>query len=257
MDVAMMQPSFLPWQGFFELIYQADVFVFLDDFQFSLQSYHQRNRLFVNQGQVDWYTVPVRKSESFKALLSETMINDSIPWRQKFWKRIQQNYSKTPYYKTISPVFEEWLLTPKANLAIQNIDFIQIVTNLLGLRKNFRYSSQFATSATRSQRVLEILRWCNAKRYFCAKGSFGYMLEDGVFPLSDIEVVFQNFVPVEYFQVGSKNMFIPYLSILDAIFNIGPEQTLELVKNGTRKWLTWRDMLSCHTFHEMEEHLGH
>ena len=61
MNVAMMQPTFLPWLGYFQLIYKSDIFIFLDDFQFSVQSYHQRNKLFVNQDQVDWYTVPIKK----------------------------------------------------------------------------------------------------------------------------------------------------------------------------------------------------
>ena len=75
MKVAMMQPTFLPWQGYFELIYQADCFIFLDDFQFSVQSYHQRNRLFVNRDQVGWYTVPVKKSNAF---LRKTKTEDGI-----------------------------------------------------------------------------------------------------------------------------------------------------------------------------------
>ena len=103
MNVAMMQPAFMPWQGFFELIYRAERFVFLDDFQFSVQSYHQRNRLFVNKGQVDWYSVSVMKSVSFGAPLNETKLNETIPWRQKMWKRLQQNYAKAPFYAAIAP----------------------------------------------------------------------------------------------------------------------------------------------------------
>ena len=72
MNVAMMQPTFLPWQGFFSLVYQSDAFIFLNDFQFSFQSFHQRNRLFVNQNQVEWYTAVVDKKTSFLRPLNET-----------------------------------------------------------------------------------------------------------------------------------------------------------------------------------------
>lgn len=102
MIVAMMQPSFLPWLGYFELIFRAERFIFLDDFQFSIQSYHQRNSFFVNRGQVDWYTVPVQKSKPF-LLLNQTPINEATSWRKKQWTRIEQNYSKAPFYSIVAP----------------------------------------------------------------------------------------------------------------------------------------------------------
>ena len=68
------------------------------------------------------------------------------------------------------------------------------------------------------------------------------MLADGLFPLSDVTVLFQNFQPKTYPQIGSPNYFIPYLSVLDALMNVGPEQTVELIAQGTTKWLTWDEM---------------
>lgn len=242
MNVAMMQPSFLPWQGYFELILKSDIFIFLDDFQFSVQSYHQRNRLFINRDQADWCTVPVKKSVSFKAPLNQVKINEDTGWREKMWKRIQINYSKALYYKEISPWIETWILEPSDNISSQNIAFIKYVSSLLDYRGEFRLSSEMSSSKARSERVEELLRWCGADTYYCAKGSFGYMLEDGVFPLQDISVCFQDFQPAPYDQVGSTKGFLPFLSILDALMNIGPQKTREYVINGTKKWLLWNEM---------------
>lgn len=242
MNVAMMQPAFMPWQGFFGLIHTVDIFVFLDDFQFSVQSYHQRNRLFVNPGAVDWYSVPVRKSSSFKMPLSETRINDDIPWRKKTLKRIAHNYSRAPFFATIFPVVEYWLKKCEPSLGEQNMALILTICHLLGIRKEFRRSSRLPSEAARSQRVLELLRWCGASRYYSARGSFPYMLEDKVFPVEDIDVLFQDFHPQSYRQVGSPNEFTPSLSILDALFNVGPEETLRLVSRGTGHWNTWQEM---------------
>ena len=239
MNVAMMQPSFLPWQGYFELILKSDVFILLDDFQFSIQSYHQRNRLFVNKDQIDWYTVPVKKSISFKSPLNQVMIDEKTNWREKMWKRIQGNYSKAPYYKEIVPWLEAWLLEPAGSISSQNIAFIQYVSELLGYKGEFRFSSQLPSNKVRSERVAEMLHWCSAEAYYSAKGSFDYMLEDGVFPLQDLPVYFQDFQPEPYDQIGAKNGFIPYLSILDALMNIGPVKASEYVINGTKKWLEW------------------
>jgi hypothetical protein len=243
MRVAMMQPSFMPWQGYFELIFRAERFIILDDFQFSVQSYHQRNRLFVNQGQVDWYTVPVHKSNSFQAPLDETRINESSPWRKKYWKRIEQNYSKAPFYADLAPAIKEWLLTPAPTLAAQNIELILLVCRLMGIKREVRFSSAYPSSSERSLRVVELLRWCEADRYLCARGSFPYMKDDGVFPVPGIEVAFQNFVPKPYCQVGSPQEFIPFLSVLDALMNVGPDATLQLIAAGTENWSSWEEML--------------
>ena len=239
-----MQPTFMPWQGFFELIYQAERFIILDDFQFSVQSYHQRNRLFVNKGQVDWYSVPIRKSLSFGEPLNKTLINEDIPWRLKMWKRIEQNYSKASYHSLISPLIKEWLFETGDSLAAQNIAFIKLICNILGLEKEFLLSSNFPSAAQRSGRVAELLMLHTADNYYCAKGSFGYMLADGLFPLKNVTVLFQDFQPRPYPQIGSQNDFIPYLSVLDALMNVGPEQTMELISHGTAKWLTWDEMVA-------------
>lgn len=242
MKVAMMQPAFMPWLGFFELIYKSERFIILDDFQFSVQSYHQRNRLFVNKGQVGWYTVPVQKSVSFGEALNKVMINDAAPWRIKAWKRIQQNYSKAHFYSIISPLVKKWLFKKTNSLAAQNIAFIKLVCDVLDLRREILLSSQFPSATQRTERVIELLRLNEADSYYCANGSFDYMLSDGLFPLSDVKTLFQNVQPKTYLQIGSPNNFIPYLSVLDALMNVGPEQTIELISQGTSKWLTWAEM---------------
>lgn len=243
MKVAMMQPAFLPWQGFFELIYQAEVFVILDDFQFSVQSYHQRNRLFTNVGQVGWYTVPISKAGSFGSALNETLIDEILPWRKKMLARLRQNYSKAPFYNDIFPKIEEWLDMPAVSLADLNVTFIKLVLNLLSWERELRFSSECISNAVRSHRVLELLQWCNASQYLAAAGSFGYMVKDGVFPQKNIPVIFQDFEPNCYRQVGSPDKFEPFLSVLDSLFNIGPEETAALIIAGTKKWREWDDML--------------
>lgn len=253
MRVAMMQPAFMPWQGYFELILKSDRFIFLDDFQFSVQSYHQRNRLFVNKGQVDWYTVPVQKSSSFGAPLNKTKINEIIPWRKKMLKRIEANYSKAPYYSEIAPFMSSWLLTPKESLAEQNIVFIKFVCELLDVKCKFRFSSENHSKSRRSERVIELLRWCEADFYLCAKGAFEYMLEDNVFPISDITVLFQDFKASRYEQVGVVDNFIPSLSILDALMNIGPVATKELIHNGTDRWMYWQEMAAAKESLDLKE----
>ena len=140
MRCAMMQPTFLPWQGLFELVLEADRFVFLDDFQFSLQSYQQRNRLFIDRGRVDWYSVPVRK-ESYRAPINEARVAAHDRWQQKMLKRIQANYVRAPFFAELYPWLELWLGTEHESLAALNMAFIGHACELMGIATELLLSS--------------------------------------------------------------------------------------------------------------------
>lgn len=240
MKVAMMQPTFLPWQGYFELIYQADCFIFLDDFQFSVQSFHQRNRLFVNRDQVDWYTVPVKKSKAFGVSLNKAYFDESRNWRKKLVSRLQQNYSKTEFYEEVFPRINEIIINEVDNLATLNINLITTIVELFEWDIEWRLSSDLPSKKIRSKRVLELLRWCNATSYYASGGALEYMKEDGVFPVSDLMILFQRYHTKEYLQKNSTNGFIPSLSVLDALFNIGPLKTSQLITNKKNHWSAWK-----------------
>jgi hypothetical protein len=128
----------------------------------------------------------------------------------------------------------------------------------MGVRREFRLSSQLPHGGARSHRVLELLRWCECDEYLCARGSFGYMRDDGVFPIEGIEVCFQDFHSMPYPQISGKGTFHADLSVFDALFNIGPEETLKLIAAGTPRWRTWEEMLAMEATNEArEESLTH
>jgi hypothetical protein len=244
MKVAMMQPTFLPWQGYFELLDSCDTFIFEDDFQFSTHSYQQRNRFFVKKLQPDWdwATVPVIKGSSLQPL-NKTLVNYSLPWREKLWRKIENSYLKTDYFSEIGPQVRSWLFLTTENLAELNIGFIKLACQMMDIHPKFLYSSQMPLQSKRSQLVLDLLRKSGATQYLCARGAFGYMYEDKKFPVEDIEVVFQNYNILPYKQIGAGDLFIPNLSILDALFNIGPTSTLALIRKGKSQWCAWSDMV--------------
>jgi hypothetical protein len=202
---------------------------------------------FVNRKQMDWYSVTVNKSPSSAAPLNRAIINEDSLWRVKMWKRIQQNYSRAGYYSLIAPPIEGWLLKKSESPAALNITFIRMICDVLGFSKEFLLSSQFPSSAQRSQRVVELLRLTDADSYYCVKGSFEYMLADGLFLISDAEVLFQYFRPHAYFQAGLPDNFISYLSGLDALMNAASERTEKFISQGTSKWLTWDEMKTRRT----------
>ena len=136
--VAMMQPTFLPWQGFFELIYRSERFVLGDNSQFSNESFHQRNRLFVQAGKVAWFTVPMVEKEAVFKPLHQAKIFEGRPSREKMWRQIHQSYGRTPHFPQLAPAVEKWLVTQAESLAAQNIAFIRLACGLLGIQRELR-----------------------------------------------------------------------------------------------------------------------
>ncbi len=242
---ALMQPSFLPWQGLFELIFNSDKFVFLDDFQFVVQSHHTRNKLFVNKNQVGYYGVPVQKSKCFQAKLNEVLIVENNQWKNKLIRTLENNYKKTPYFEKYAVNIINIINKDIKILSELNITLIKEICSILNINTEFLYSSDFTketkSASQRSERVAQILDWIGASRYLSAFGSFDYMKEDN-FNFEKYDVIFQNYIPKQYKQIQTDT-FVPYLSVLDALFNIGAEETLMLIKNGTEKWLMPKERL--------------
>jgi hypothetical protein len=238
--VVLMQPQFLPWLGYLELIHRADVFVFLDDFQFSRQSWGQRNRLFVGAGKVGMVTLPIRHEHNLEAAFLELCEADTTAWRRKLRNLLICNYRRAPYGAAVVSLADEWLAGSYANVAELEIALIEEIAAYLGLRPRFMRSSSLGIAGLRrSSHVRAILEKVGAGTYVSAHGSFPYMKEDGVFPLAHLPTYFQNHVPREYPQHGA-DVFVPRLSCLDALANLPPEQ-VRIKLRGTEWWQNWAE----------------
>jgi len=240
--VALMQPTFLPWQGYFGLVSAADVFVLLDDFQFQRHSFHQRNRVRSAGGEETWISLPVGhpRDGEFPTLGDAVPIVDA-KWRRRLRATLEQSYGRTAHYPGLRGPIEEWIDTTWTSVADMNIAFIQLVARLLGFAPEWRRSSEIGSSGPRSERVLDLLQRAGTRTYLCARGSYEYMAEDALFPVDHIDVVFQDFAPVPYPQRRADE-FVSHLSVLDTLFEVGPDETRVLVLAGQRAWTPWRDM---------------
>jgi hypothetical protein len=240
--VALMQPTFMPWQGYFGLIAAADCFVFLDDLQFCRRSFDHRNRLLQTDGSEYWVTVPVAHTGSedrgrFNAVVPQV----DARFRKKLLLTLRSSYARTAFFADVFPSVEAWINTDWKSLAVLNIDFIKRVTAMLGYAADFRLSSEMSIEGKRSALLASVLRQVGAKTYLSAKGSFGYMRDDRVFPVPGITTVFQDFVPPAYPQLQSDS-FVSHLSVLDALFQVGPVRTRTLISEGQQPFRSWNDM---------------
>jgi hypothetical protein len=240
--IALMQPAFLPWQGYFGLVAAADVFVLLDDFQFQRHSFHQRNRIRAADGAPTWINLPVAHSRDgeFPTLAAAAPLVDA-KWRRRVKTTLDQSYGRAPHHAEMRPSIDAWIDAPFPSVAEMNIAFIRLVAGMLGLEPEWRRSSEIGSSGQRSDRVLDLLHRAGARSYLCARGSYDYMHDDGVFPVADIDVGFQDFAPQPYAQ-RRADAFVSHLSVLDALFEVGADETRRLVLAGQRAWTPWRAM---------------
>ncbi len=240
--VALMQPTFLPWLGYFALMRAADVFVVLDDFQFVRRSFHQRNRLFVSRASVGWITVPV-SHEGHQDVALDRVIPKTAEMRAKLVGALRHAYEPSRHRDDVIAETSAWLGGDHASLADLNLDFLERAKRWLGIDTPILRSSALGSEGSRSRRIASILRRVEARTYLSARGAAGYMLAEGVFPLEGIETVFQTYEPETYPQSQSEG-FVPYLSALDAIVQQGPERARAILEAGERPFVRFRDMES-------------
>jgi spore coat polysaccharide biosynthesis predicted glycosyltransferase SpsG/RimJ/RimL family protein N-acetyltransferase len=245
--VALMQPMFLPWLGYFELMDAVDIFIFLDDFQFSRQGWGHRNRLFLSPGRPGIVSLPIRHPGSLAATFLDIEPLADERWRTKLARSLSQSYGRSSYFAEIWYEIEPKLRASDTDLASFEIGLIEVMAARLGIRTQLRRSSEFVgvgAGAGRSERLVSLLDAAGAGAYYAARGSADYMREDGVFPLPRLPVFFQDFAPVPYPQPGAS-AFVSRLSALDALFNLGMAQARD-VMHGTRRWLPWDEATAAH-----------
>jgi hypothetical protein len=227
--VAILQPSYLPWLGYFDQIYRADTFVFYDDVQYDKHGWRNRNKIKTPQGW-QWLTVPVLTKGRFGKLIYEMEIDNHAPWAEKHLKSIQVNYHKSPYYHAYIKYFEKIYLKEWQYLADLDIELIKLITNLLGMgNKMFIRSMELGVKGDRLERLINICQLFKADNYLTGQAARNY-LDEKLFAKAGIKVEYQNYKHPAYPQLYGD--FIPHLSVIDLLFNCGPESLKILAKGG-------------------------
>jgi hypothetical protein len=232
MKVAISQPSYLPWSGFFDLADQVDQFVLLDDAQFVKQSWHQRNRIKSPSG-LQWLTVPVVFRGRLGQPLCDVMIRDPQFW-VKHVRAVEVNYGKARYFERYYPTLKEILQNRSlgGRLLDLNIELIQWFAKELTVTTPMIRSSTLSVEGKRSDRLVSICRLLGAADYVSPR-SATYLLEDArLFAEGGLKVWFQNYTHPIYEQRFPP--FAPYASVLDLLFNHGPESG-GIVRSGHRQ----------------------
>ena len=213
--VAIMQPYFLPYIGYFHLVNSVDEFVIYDNIQYTKKGWINRNRILVN-GSAKTITLPLKKGSDYLDVGDRYLASSWEQDREKLLNIIKQSYQKAPYFNTVYPLIQECINVSETNL------FKFILNTLNKLNSYLDISTKITTSSTlnidhslKSQsKVVAICRELNASTYINAIGGQGlYKVQD--FKDEGLALKFVKSPPLLYKQY--KNEFIPWLSVLDVV----------------------------------------
>jgi hypothetical protein len=224
-----MQPTFLPWIGYFSLINSVEKFVFLDNVQFESRSWQQRNRI-LNNNQVQWLTVPVTLPSGQSTTINDVLMSKEHYSSAKIRNTLIHAYSKSDWTKAIVESLYPILENSTNQLSAMNKALIVSISKQLGIDTEFIHASNLNAQGEKGDLLLSICKILGADTYISPLGSRIYLDEFSGFRNSGIEVEYQNFVHPTYSQVS--NSFVSHLSVIDALCNIGTEDTAYLVKGN-------------------------
>lgn len=226
--VAIHQPNFFPWLGYFNKIAHADVFVVLDNVQFQKTGGTWCNRVKMLVGnKPDWVTMPVSRSFHGVRTIREMEILDD-GWRRKTVATIRSSYLKAPHFREVFDVIAPLVESAETNLAAYNLAVIRAIAGRIGLDvSKLVVGSTIAAEGAATDLLIAIVKAVGGTDYLYGGGSGGYQ-EDEKFAAAGVGLVKQSFSHPSYPQHGTTE-FVPGLSIVDTLMNAGFEGTKTLV----------------------------
>ena len=235
--VAVMQPTYLPWIGYLDLMDQCDVFVLLDCVQFEQRSWQQRNRVKIASGEA-WLRVPVLTKGRRDQRVCEVELDRSSNFREKHLATIRHGYARAAHYANYAPQLAAVLARKHDRLVDLNADLIELMRGALGITTPLIRSSTIAADGHRVTRLISICSELGAKCYLSPLGSKPYIEENDAFRDHGIELRYHQYEHPVYPQLHGR--FLSHLSAVDLLLNAGHE-SLAILQSGRRpSWLPAR-----------------
>ncbi len=227
--VAILQSSYVPWKGYFDLMDLVDEFILLDNVQYTRRDWRNRNRLKSPTG-VRWLTIPVQVKGRYLQRIDETLVSDPN-WAAKHWAIIASWYRRAPFFERYSPLLEAIYLSIKDGyLTAINRRFLEALRDLLAITTPITLSTDYPDDENKSERLLSICRAAGAGRYVSGPAARAY-LDERHFHDEGIEVEWMNYEGYpEYEQLYPP--FDHRVSVLDLLFNVGEDAPRYMLGGG-------------------------
>jgi len=228
MKIAIHQANYFPYPGFFKKISLSDAYVVLDKTQFQFDITN-RNKIITPDGSWTRISVPIKKGQKFFEIRN-VEINNDLPWAEENWNLIHESYNKSPFFD-LYKVFLDTMYKKKWNLIFDlNLQILKKIFDWLDIETEIVLESELNITGTSSKRLLNICKKLGADTYISGIGGKGY-LDEKLFENNKIILKYQNYSPIRYLQHASKS-FIPNLSIIDLLANVGSESGKLLKENN-------------------------
>jgi hypothetical protein len=220
--VAIHQPHFLPWLGYFDKMRRADLFILLDHVQFERQNFQNRVRVKTSQGP-QWLTVPVKR-RSHPEPIVDKLIDDAEAsrWARKAWLTLYYAYGSTSFFSQSADAIRRVLEAPGEKLVDMNRKLIDLLRDALGVRTPMVRSSELGVEGQKSELLVSLCRKFGADAYLAGGGGSRSYLDLELFKKSGISVRWQEFRHPRYDQHPCPETFVEGLSAIDLLFNCGP-----------------------------------
>lgn len=222
MRVVILQPSYIPWRGYFHLVKKSDLFVFYDCVQYDKHGWRNRNIIKTPQGN-QWLTVPVHAADNVASgrAIRDIAIAWKSAWAEKHKKSIRQSYSKCPHFHAYEPLLEEIYNRKDEKLADFTCATTEIIARALGITQTrFLRSSNLHVEGGKTDRLVNILKQVGATCYLSGPSAKEYLEADKL-KKAGVDLEFMEYDYPDYPQINAP--FSPHVSILDLIFNVGPD----------------------------------
>ncbi|MDD5681670.1 MAG: WbqC family protein, partial [Candidatus Omnitrophica bacterium] len=209
MIIAVHQPQYLPWLGYFDKIKKSDCFVFLDRVEYKQREFQNRNKIRTKDGWI-WLTVPVMSKGMGRQLVSDTRIESGSDWQKRHWRSLNAWYGRAEFFDHYASFFEEIYVGMKWDrLADLNIFIIKYLAKELGIETPFYLESDIGTTKSSTDRIVEICKKLKADTYLSGTGGKAY-LEEAKFDEEGLVLRYQSFEHPAYNQCfnGDANGFV-------------------------------------------------
>ncbi|MFD1817361.1 WbqC family protein [Pseudarcicella hirudinis] len=243
---AVMQPTYLPWLGYFDMIDKVDVFVFLDNVQLMQRSWQTRNRIKNIKGEEIILSIPVKKTARFDEItILNAEPNNESKWSVDHLRKIEDAYRKSTYFSTVNPLIKEFYSQTFTSLADFHCKFISQICNWIGIDTPLIRASDLGSfPEIKDVKTVKIIRAINCNSYLSARGSAEYIEANtpgGEFTKHNIPLYYHNYEHPQYPQINGA--FLPFMGIIDLLYNVGFEQSLSIIKTGRRNDIYYSEFL--------------
>ena len=230
-----MQPTYMPWMGYFSMIDEVDKFVFLDHVQLVMRSWQVRNKIKIND-QEKVLTIPIEHAQvREQRTICNTRFADN-KWKKSHLEIIKQAYRRAEYFEEVYSFLEESYKKEYTSIGEFNIYMISTIAQKLGIETQFYRSSEMNISGNKDKLLVDICKKLKANYYLSAQGSSVYIEHDkpgGEFAAQGIHLYYQNYSHPQYKQLGEK--FISHIGIYDLLFQVGFSKALKTIRLGQEK----------------------